>query len=325
MRPLFKILFSVLALLVAGGIGGYFYMRQRFLPPPNQLVVAGLPASCQFVWRADTSQGRAMPHAALLVPVQLPGCARTCYLQFDTGAPYSVLYANSLAALQARYPALSFAGAPRLDTVRNVSFALGQGQVRAHWLRVLPLGEAQLPADSTAPFVIGTLGADVLADRALVLDYARRRFSLLAEAPDSLARRATFVPLTFPNRRVLLRLGLQGEEKELLFDSGASAFTLLTSQASWQTLAQPGAPTHTVGVNSWGKTLTSHTVATTAALQLGTLALPLRTVTYIEGTSLAQSLMMRFSGMGGMLGNEPFVGHTVIFDVRGERFGLVSR
>jgi hypothetical protein len=33
--------------------------------------------------------------------------------------------------------------------------------------------------------------------------------------------------------------------------------------------------------------------------------------------------MMRVSGMGGMLGNEPFVHHTVVLDVKGGRFGLL--
>ncbi|WP_143080140.1 hypothetical protein [Hymenobacter arizonensis] len=325
MRPLFKVIFSVLALLVASGIGGYFYMRRQFMPPPNQLVVTELPATCSFAWLADTAAGRAMPHAAVLVPVQLPGCPRTCYLQFDTGAPYSVLYAKPLAALQARYPALPFVGAAQLDTARNFRFAIGQGQVQARWLKVLNTGATQLPADSTAPFVIGTLGADVLAGQALVLDYANRRFSLVAQVPANLARQATFVPLAFTNRRVLLNMGLQGEDKQLLFDTGSSAFALLTDQANWQAMAIPGAPAHTVGVNSWGKTLTAYTVPTAAALQLGGVTLPLRTVSYIENTDWKQNLLMRFSGMGGMLGNEPFRQHTVIMDVRGERFGVVRR
>ncbi|MDB5236212.1 MAG: hypothetical protein JWR44_3205 [Hymenobacter sp.] len=324
MRPLFKVILVVLALFVAGGIGGYFYMRQRFMPPPNQLVVTGLPASCSFAWLADTAAGRAMPHAALLVPVQLPGCPRTCYLQFDTGAPYSVLYARPLAALQARYPALPFADAGHTDTLHNVRFALGGGQVQAHWLKLLPQGDARLPADSTAPFVIGTLGTDVLEGRALVLDYAHRQFNLTDGVPDGLARRTTFVPLAFTNRRVLLSMGLGGEAKELLFDSGTSAFALLTNKTSWEAMARPGAPTHTVVVNSWGRPLTSRTVATAAALAVGPVALPLRTVTYIEGTTWQQSMLMRFSGMGGMLGNEPFSQHTVVLDVRGRRFGLVQ-
>ena len=43
----------------------------------------------------------------------------------------------------------------------------------------------------------------------------------------------------------------------------------------------------------------------------------------MDGTSLTQNLMMRFSGMGGMLGNEAFSGRTVLLDVAGGRFGLV--
>ncbi|MCC3154187.1 hypothetical protein Q3A66_04755 [Hymenobacter sp. BT770] len=323
MKPLFKVILSVLALLVAGGIGGYFYMRQRFLPPANQLVVSRLPASCAFTWLADTAAGRAMPHAGLLVPVQLPNCPHTCYLQFDTGAPYSVLYARPLAALQARYPALPFGSSSPSDTLHNFRFAMGRGQVQAHWVRVMPRGADALPADSTAPFIIGTLGADVLDGRVLVLDYARQRFSLDTRVPDSLTHRTAFVPLAFTNRRVLLSMQLQGEPRQLLFDSGTSAFTLLTSQATWQELARPQAPVHTVPVKSWDKTLTAHTVATAASLQLGPAALPLRTVTYMEGTSLMQNLLMRFSGMGGMLGNEPFREHAVILDVPAGRFGLV--
>ncbi|WP_375435514.1 hypothetical protein [uncultured Hymenobacter sp.] len=324
MKPLFKVLLAVLVLLVGSAIGGYFYVRKKFEPPVNQLTLTQLPATCSFLWDADTTAGRAMPHAALLVPVTLPGCPRTCYLQFDTGAPYSILYDNPLAALRARYPATHNALLPHADSVRNFRFAIGQGQVQVRTIRVMHRGATQLPADSTAPLVIGTLGSDVLADQALVVDYARRRFSLYSSVPDSLARRAAYVPMRFDSRRVLLDVGLQGKPKQLLFDSGSSAFALLTNQATWHDMARPAALAHTVPVNSWGKTLTAHTVPTAAAMQVGSLVLPLRTVTYIEGMSWRETLLMRFSGMGGMLGNEPFVEHTVIMDAPRGRFGVVQ-
>ena len=69
---------------------------------------------------------------------------------------------------------------------------------------------------------------------------------------------------------------------------------------------QPGAVARTVGVNSWGKIMNSYTVATPANLQLGATAVSLRTVTYIKGTSCKDQMLMRFSGMGSMPGNEPF-------------------
>lgn len=325
MKTLSKVLLTILALFVLSGIGGYFYFRRQFQAPANQLTVSQLPAATRFAWRADTTGARVTPHAVLLVPVALPGCPRRCYLQFDTGAPYSLLYARALAALRAHYPAAGLALQPQDDTLRNFRFALGQGQVTARSIRVREMGACVLPADSTVPFVIGTLGTDMLDGRVLVIDFPHQRFELRSDVPASLARRAMFAPLSFAQRRVLLSAGLQGANKQLLFDSGSSAFALLTAQSSWEKLARPGAPTQVTPVNSWGKTLTAHTAPTAARLQIGTADLPLGTVTYIDGTTFTQRTLMRFSGMGGMLGNEVFSRHTLILDIKGGRFGVAAQ
>jgi len=324
MKPLAKILLSIVALLVLSGIGGYFYFRKQFQAPANQLIVSQLPASTSFAWEADTTNHRSMPHAALLVPVRLPNCPRTCYLQFDTGAPYSLLKSTAVAALGAAYPGMRAGLQDSAGMLRNFCFSVGKAQVLARRLKVRAYtGTVTIPADSAQPFVIGTLGTDVFDGRALVIDYVRQQLTLAASVPDSVAQRATFAPLHFKERRVMLQAGLQGAEKELFFDSGSSAFALLTSQANWASLARPHAVPQTAGVNSWGKTLTAHTIATAAALQLGKATVPLRTVTYIEGTTFTQQLLTRFSGLGGMLGNEPFTQQTIILDVKGGRFGVV--
>ncbi|MCI1188946.1 hypothetical protein MON38_16100 [Hymenobacter sp. DH14] len=321
MKVLAKILLAIFALFLLSGIGGYFYFRKKFQAPANQLVVSRLPAATSFAWEATKD----LPHAALLVPISVPGCPRTCYLQFDTGAPYTLLKSNALAVLRAEYPATRATLSAQGDSVRNFQFGIGQGQVRARNIWVRPYAStAQLPANPNEPFVIGTLGTDVLDGRALIIDYARQRFVLASTAPDSLLRRATFVPMSFKERRVLLKVGLQGETKELMFDSGSSAFALLTSQDNWQQMAQPAATAQEVPVNSWGKTLTAHTVATAAAMQFGANTVPLGTVTYMDGTTFMQRTLTRFSGMGGMLGNAPFSQQTIILDAKNGRFGVVQ-
>jgi hypothetical protein len=209
------------------------------------------------------------------------------------------------------------------DTVTDFRFAVGNGQVTARSMRMITLGARQLPPRTNDPFVIGTLGTDLIDGRVLLIDYAHQQFSLSTAIPDSLARRFAFVPLTFGSRRVLLTPQLQGKPQQLLFDSGSSAFALLTSQNIWHTLAKAGTPVHTASVNSWGKTLTSHTVASAAQLSFGPQAIPLGTVTHIEGTSFLQNLLMRFSGMDGMLGNEAFKDQIVVLDVKEGRFGLL--
>lgn len=324
MKTLFKVLLAVVVLLVLSGIGGYFYARQAFAPPANQLTVTGLPAATSFTWLGDTTVTPARPHAVLLVPVRLAGCPRTCYLQFDTGAPYTLFYANPLAALRAAYPATQDALLPQHDTLRSIRFGLGKAQVLVGKAPVLHYGATTLPADSAAPFIVGSLGADVLVHQAMVIDFPRQRISLYSRLPDSLTQRAQFTRLSFDNRRVLVQATVQHDQQDYLFDSGSSAFSLLTNQAKWKKLALPTATPSTSGVNSWGKTLTAHTVASAATLQIGSQPLPLHTVTYIENVNFWQRALMQVSGMGGMLGNEPFARHTVLLDTQGSRFGVVQ-
>ncbi len=323
MKLLLKCLAGLALFLLAGGVGGYFYVQHKYQPAPNQLHLSGLPLRCAFVWKADSTAQPVEPRAALLLAIRLPGCPRRCYVQFDTGAPSSVFYGPPLAALAARYPDMRQALRLRADTLHDLRFGLGTGQVLAHRMHTLAYGAHALPADTAAPFLVGTLGTDVLADRVLVLDYRRHGFSLLAQVPDSLAKRAAFVPLAFEGRRLVLSTAVAGQPRQLLFDSGSSAFALLTSPATWQRLAQPSAPARTDTVNSFGRPLIAHTVATAAALQVGPASVPLQTVTYIENVTLLQQLLMRFSGMGGMLGNRPFSQQTIIVDVGHQRFGLL--
>lgn len=209
------------------------------------------------------------------------------------------------------------------DTLRDLRFGLGTGQVQARWMHTLAYGAHALPADTAAPLLVGTLGNDMLDGRVLVLDYRHHCFSLLAQLPDSLAGRTAFVPLAFEGRRLVLSAAVAGQPRQLLFDSGSSAFALLTSPATWQRLGRPTAEARTDTVNSFGRPLIAHTVATAAAMQIGQASVPLQTVTYIENVTLLQQLLMRFSGMGGMLGNRPFSQHTIVVDVAHRRFGLL--
>jgi len=99
---------------------------------------------------------------------------------------------------------------------------------------------------------------------------------------------------------------------------------LLTDEASWLRLSG-GRNRRTFGVNSWGKTLTAHVADTPAQITLGGQVLPLRQVCYIEGASAMQNLLMRFSGMGGMTGNELFLDKLLILDARESRYWLLDR
>jgi len=49
---------------------------------------------------------------------------------------------------------------------------------------------------------------------------------------------------------------------------------------------------------------------------MGDVTLDLTEVTYIEGTSTMQNVLMRFSGMQGMIGNKLFLEHKLTLDCK---------
>lgn len=78
-----------------------------------------------FTWLGDSIQGKWEPHVALLIPITIKECSDKLYMQFDTGAKHSLLYANKLKAIKHKYPAVSiFNEREAKDKVENFSFTL---------------------------------------------------------------------------------------------------------------------------------------------------------------------------------------------------------
>jgi len=74
--------------------------------------------------------------------------------------------------------------------------------------------------------------------------------------------------------------------------------------------------------NSWGKILTVMTASSHQKIRFGSKTLQLSEVTYIEGTSKAQNLLMKFSGMQGMIGNKLFLNRKMILDCRNQMYKI---
>jgi hypothetical protein len=323
---IFKLtLLGLLLFLIVGGIGGYFYFRSKFIPPPNQLVVLNKNRIVPFIWASDTMNGVVNPYGAMLLPVTVPGCKRTFYMQFDLGSPYSMFYNNKLKSLADSIGGLDFISREDKVFVKDFSFAIDELTIHAAEIPVISYGKKGINwANSSSIEIIGTAGADLIEGYVAVIDFPAAAFYLGDILPDSLSAKAFFTPLEFEHRRILLPVVMDGKSTSLLFDSGTSAFELLTSEKQWSDLAKKDAVVDSYGVNSWGKTLTVYSVSTDHAIKFGTLNLPIKNVHRIEGTSFVQNMLMRFSGMGGMIGNKIFIDHTIIIDTREFRFGLLT-
>lgn len=296
-----KTLLVLLGLLLLSIIGGYWYFDRKFTPPQNQLEVLGT-AEVDLHWKGTAEN----PNSFLLLPVQIEGFKRTFYLQLDYGAPNSLLYKVPLEELDQR--------AEAEERLEFDALNLGSMELSRDGFFLLDYG---VSLDQKEYPVIGTLGADILEKRVVTMDFVQERCHFTEEAPS-----AYWESLSFNKRKLLFEARINERALNLLFDSGSSGYQWITDKKNWEQARVPQAAVREEKGNSWGRTLTVYTSAAQGDITMGQTQVPLREVTYVEGYSRTQELLMRFSGMEGMIGNKFFLGRTLVLDVKNERYSL---
>ncbi|NPA31118.1 MAG: hypothetical protein GXO37_03875 [Chloroflexi bacterium] len=281
-----------------------------------------------FVWQDATLSGRHFPHAAMFVPGTLPAVDAQGWFQFDLGAPTSVLYARAftpqekegLEALQdPDHPAM-FNGqsVPRLRT------ALHLGDTAIEPLIWLP----DFGDDDALPNggrVLGTVGADWVRGRVLVIDYPGQRLARAEQVPPDLEAQAAWAPLQVGDYgHVLMQLTVDGEPRWAVFDTGSSIFPLLTDEEQWPALST-GEVTDTLDILAWGQTQRVQGGPLAVEMRLGGRPLPVRRVyVHVDAPNAPQwTAFLRRFNMVGLMGNAPFLDGQVILDFRGGRFGMI--
>ncbi len=320
-------LLGVIGLLLLSAVGSFIFLRGAFKAPPNQLVRGEVEVTIPFRWEPLEIGGVTESFGAMLLPVTIPGLERRFWMQFDLGAPYSLFYYSVLDEIQAHCNGclpiiVDEEGKLVLD---DFSFQVGDLPVTGKRVTIREYGESGIDWDRPDEVtIIGTLGADLIDGRIVVIDYPAGLITLALRMPSTLESRMIMESMRFRERRVLLPVVVAGVETTVLFDTGTSAFELLTDRRTWSRLARVGAREEVLPVSSWDDTLRAHRIASDAIMELGGSSFPLGRVTFIEGTSLIQNLLMRFSGMSGMIGNRLLVDRILVMDLVQERFAVIE-
>ncbi len=313
MKLSLKIILALFTFLVASAVGGHFYFDKKFTPPKNHLVVKGNSNKVPITWlKTEVS-----PISALLLPVKIKEIPTQFYMQLDFGSPTTVFYSKPIASIQKKYP-LQFDQVDSSAT-RSLDFHLSDMVVSSSRFKIINYGDPISWNGKDEFHIIGTIGTDLLEKRVLMLDFKDDHCDFTESIPNDTNLRQ-YVNFEFKKRRILLPAKIEEEEVTLLYDSGTSAFELITSKKVWDKYAEKDSkPTVNKG-NSWGNTLTTYTASSNESIWFGKTKMDLSEVTYIEGTSLIQNTLMQLSGMQGMVGNKLFLGRTVVLDCRNQKY-----
>jgi hypothetical protein len=316
------IVFLVLCCLLA--VAGVFAYWQLVVPADNQFVFKSSEGTVPMRWvRAAAAPEN--PYGALLVPVRIANIDQTFYLQLDLGHPTTVFYRTTMDSIASHYGSQVLGADGSLDKLRNLDLVIGTVSASLKKANVINTGPGPVDWDSPPPLIlIGTLGSDFIDQRSVVLDYVRMEFLWSDHGPPVDVPPEQLHSFEWTHRRILLPCTIDGRSTKLLFDTGSSAFELVTDRQTWNQLAAPGTETVEGKVNSWGKQLTAYTCQTTAVATFPDASLPVQNVTYMEGMGFWSETAVRLTGMTGITGNKLFLGRRLLLDVKNQRFAILN-
>lgn len=319
------VLCTVLVLAIIGSFGAFHYFKaQFFADEPNTLKFQGELHSVPFRWIADKSENYSEPHGAILIPVSVPGVSAELYMQFDTGSKDSFLRSGTLESLKERGLEFDLFENDEHTYIREFELNVGGNQVLLESGWVMNRDVSVDWDNPKAINIIGSFGADFLAQKVCEIDFPAKEIRLYRSRPDKMNNLGEFAPFQFKGRRIMLPARISGSNVELFYDSGCSAFGLLTSKYHYDRLTDPEVKEIAYDANRFGESVPIHHKPSDLQIELGTTEIRLGRISYAEMYNLLQSTVGRFVG-GGFLGNKSLVESTLIIDTKANEFLVLNR
>lgn len=320
-------IFLVLLILFAiiGLIGIRHFNNLYFKEIPNYLTYSSDSKPIDFVWAEGVYGDYIETHAAMLIPVRIKGMPNKFYMQFDTGAPSTLIYGNTLKSLK-EYD-LNVKEVIKEDKlyIQNLDFSLGGSKVSMTTIQILEdYGNSFDRNDTISEIKIGTVGADFMDERITLIDFKNQFIQVYKQRPSWMGPLPNFKPFDFKGRRFMLPAKIDGEELELFYDSGSSAFGLITSKNRYDSYTNKNFKEIKYNANKWGDALPIYHKDTDRLLEIGGANLGLKRVSYVDMYANYQKLMTPFTRIGGWLGNKPFTESTLILDTKKQEFVIIK-
>lgn len=296
-----KIVFAFLSVLVISIVGGYFYFDQKFTPEKNYLTLQNESGKIPIKWLGTDKN-------VMLLPIRFSDSA-TYYMQFDTGSPNTLFYSNSIKEIKEI--------SVKNDRAKS-SFNIGNTKISSDKFMINDGGK-QNETDSLK--IIGTIGADILEDRKTLINF-KENYVVFNISKELMNFKNSLTDFKFKKRKIIFEAFLKDKKEKFLYDSGTSAYELLTNKEVWAELKLSNSNVVEKKERSWDNILTSYTARSKNSILFKNCKIPLNEVTYVEGFSKSQYLMMKLSGMTGMLGNKIFIKNSIYMDCRKQKIAI---
>jgi hypothetical protein len=280
-----------------------------------------------FQWEGDSIGKTYFDKAWISIPISLNELPYKFKMQFDLGAVHSTLYENNIQDLLIKHPDLK----QHIDTnfyvwiqnvkqpiMQNLQIKLGDLATQKHELAVFKNHGTVAPLDTSnsSSILIGTIAPDFFQNKILIIDYPNARLCISDSIPN-VYKNASFSNFEQKYGRIFIHFNINGKDKRLMFDTGSSLFSLITTRRRANQIAERKIIDKMI-VNSWGKNINIYSKKLDKEVKFGTTNISSDKVYYCNKYKLLFFMLK----IWGITGNANFLENTVIVDYKNGEFGV---
>ena len=282
-----------------------------------------------FQWHGDSIGTKYFDKLAIVVPVKIDNLPYNFGLQLDLGAVETLFYEKNISEILSTHPDLK----QKIDTtstfwinnsknpmMKNINLNLGNMDLGLRNIGLYKNFGNSIVIDSTneKPILIGTLAPDIFKNKILIIDYPNNRLCIQDSIPTTL-QKASFSNFEQQNGRIFIHFQIDGQDERLMFDTGSSMFSLITTPRRARKIANRKIVDQ-LEVNSWGKKLTIYEKTIDKEITFGSNKIVSSKVYYCKKFNF--KLLYFTLKIWGITGNANFLNNVVIIDYKNQKFGV---
>ena len=281
----------------------------------------------KFYWTEADISGRHFDKAAMYLPISFDSVSKKLYAQFDLGSDATILYQNNLKSI-AEYNYLKIDSVTDLNTdrplfiIKNVGLKIGKinfgkKNVPGFYNYGEPIVEKKNA--SVAEKSIGTIGADIIQNKLLVINFPDQTISFLDSTNTELENYFSFEKCKIENNRIMVPININGKTFYFMYDTGASLFPMMTTLTNWKGLTNQK-NNDTLSVTNFGNQVTMFGSNSSKSIKIGNNSLSDFAVYYAKDNNFDD--MFEQLKCDGIIGNSFFFNKTICIDYKTKRFGI---
>jgi hypothetical protein len=285
-----------------------------------------------FDWDSTVINGQNFDKTAILIPLKIIGVPSKFVAQFDLGADVTMFYGNTLKPYLEKYKFLhnKIINEGAYQWLTDQSISLDKVVFNGIKIFIRKNYGDETTADSvktnTTKF-IGTIGADFVQNKILVIDYKKNRLCIVDSLSNKITKSVKFISYKSDFKgRVILPLEINNKILDAMFDTGSSMFGFISTKENWIEFCDTSNITKFEKLNSWGKLI-------------DVWESPLRNKLIIKGTGIEiNNARLSFlnptseeingffiqSKISGLTGNVFFLDRCIILDFKNKKFGILN-